>query len=220
MIFLTHIVNLSNATILCSSAEDDSNPAFTLQKKQAKALIQNLSTSRDDLSDHCTLKGSGDYCLHYLIQNNILFLTFTESSFSAKLALLFLKEVANSFFSKYSQSDIDNANRAYSMIVFDHSVNKIKREYQDARSAANLDRLQSEVNETHRIMIKNMEEVIGRDERLNAVSNMASQMAQESQQWKKTAEDINIAMIWRTYGPVMAVGGAVILVVLFRYLFF
>lgn len=60
---------------------------------------------------------SGAFTFHYIIDNDVCFLTLVEKSYPKKLAYQYLEELQREFFSLYGR-EIEQARRPYAFIKF------------------------------------------------------------------------------------------------------
>ncbi len=60
---------------------------------------------------------SGAFTFHYIIDNDVCFLTLVEKSYPKKLAYQYLEELQREFFSLYGR-EIEHAKRPYAFIKF------------------------------------------------------------------------------------------------------
>lgn len=69
----------------------------------------------------------------------------------------------------------------------------------------------------HNIMRKNIEDVIGRADKLNEMGRMSSNLLQDAQGLRSGATKLNQLYCWRTYGPIIVVFMITALVLLIRF---
>jgi vesicle transport protein SEC22 len=99
-------------------------------------------------------------------------------------------------------------------------MQKTKRLYQDTRAQSNLAKLNEDLQDVHRIMTKNMEDLLWRGDSLDRMSTMSSTLRDQSAQYRRDARRLNLEMLYRKYGlPVMVVL-AICLVIYLRYYWF
>ena len=60
---------------------------------------------------------SGPFTFHYIIDNDVCYLTLVEKSYPKKLAYQYLEELQREFFSLYGR-EIEQARRPYAFIKF------------------------------------------------------------------------------------------------------
>lgn len=60
---------------------------------------------------------SGPFTFHYIIDNDVCYLTLVDKSYPKKLAFQYLEELQREFYSLYGH-DIEKATRPYAFIKF------------------------------------------------------------------------------------------------------
>ena len=93
-----------------------------------------------------------------------------------------------------------------------------RRIYQDARASQNIDRLNADLHDVTRVMTKNIEDLLYRGDSLDKMSELSGTLRQESQKYKKAAQNINFWAIWKQYGPIGIV--CIIILILLYWRFF
>eukprot|EP00741_Cyanophora_paradoxa_P016039 tig00000042_g15484.t1 len=215
MPILTLISRVSDALPLAASMDDEKEAGkidLESYKTQAKKIFKSLSNYSDP---RCTID-AGQFTFHYLIDGGVAYLVLTDKVYPRKLAFSYLEELSREFFSLYGQQ-VEAAQRPYAFISFDKFIQKSKKLYQDSRSQRNLEKLNEELRDVHRIMTKNIEEVLGRGEKLDTVSQRSSMLAGEAKKYAKQAKYMNTQLFIRTYGPLAVIVLICILILYFRF---
>ena len=154
-------------------------------------------------------------------------MTLTDRGYNKRLAFLFLEEISRDFVSYLTmehgdewQKVVDTVGRQYAFIKFDQTIQKKRREYSDPNSSANMRRLNDDLASIHNVMRKTIDDVLDRGNKLDDVSEMSKNLANESKQYKWGAKKLSTMALWRQYAPFLAIIGVIILIILFRYLWF
>lgn len=87
-----------------------------------------------------------------------------DQQFSKRTAFSYLEELAAQFSADYGHK-INTVARPYSFIEFDTQIQKIKKQYLDSRKS-NMNRINNELQEVHKIMAQNIEDVLQRGDAL------------------------------------------------------
>ncbi|EJU06156.1 snare-like protein [Dacryopinax primogenitus] len=216
MVRSTTIARASDALPLAATV-DDEQTEHTLQeyKQQAKLIFRRITPNSEP---QCSIE-SGPYALHYLIADNVIYLTIAEKSYPRKLAFSYLDELAKEFSHSYGLK-VDGVRKPYAFVGFDTFMQKTARLYQDTRNAGggnNLERLNGELQDVTRIMTKNMEELLWRGDSLDKMSHLSSSLRDESQKYRKAARQINIDAMIRQWAPVAAITVIVIIFIWWRF---
>ncbi|KNC71305.1 hypothetical protein SARC_16158, partial [Sphaeroforma arctica JP610] len=101
----------------------------------------------------------------YLIEMGVCYLVLCEKSYPKKLAFSYLEEVQKEFYQAYA-NEIGTAARPYAFISFDTTIQRLKRQYMDSRANRNLNKLNNELQDVQRIMTQNIQDVLGRGEKI------------------------------------------------------
>ena len=109
----------------------------------------------------------------YLIDQNVIFLTVCTSSFPKPLAFQFLEELAADFLRAHS-SEVEAAVRPYACVSFDVEIEKKRRQYHEKQQKNKLDVLNDELVDVKGILSKNLEDVIGRGEKIDGLNYLSS----------------------------------------------
>ena len=91
---LTYIARVSDGLPFVASFAQ-SNADLEEQKQQAKQILRSLNSTRQTAK--MSIETSHNRIFHYLIQENTIYLTCTETVYPKRLAFLYLEEVADLF---------------------------------------------------------------------------------------------------------------------------
>jgi vesicle transport protein SEC22 len=103
----------------------------------------------------------------YIIELGVCYLCICEKSYPKKLAFSYLEELQKEFQENYG-AEIETVGRPYAFIKFDTQIVKVRRSYQDTRTQRNLQKLNEDLQDVTRIMTKNIQDVLGRGERIDS----------------------------------------------------
>ncbi|KIM83810.1 hypothetical protein PILCRDRAFT_818837 [Piloderma croceum F 1598] len=218
MVRSTIVVRATDALPLAASVDDEQTEQSLAEHKQQSKLIFRRITANSE--PRCSIE-SGAYTLHYLIVDNVVYLTIADKSYPRKLAFSYLDELSKEFATSYGPK-VEAVRKPYAFVGFDTFMSKTARLYQDTRTASaaggsNLDRLNDDLQDVTRIMTKNMEELLWRGDSLDRMSHLSTSLRSESEKYRKAARNININAMIRQYAPLGAV--ALILIILLYWRF-
>jgi vesicle transport protein SEC22 len=186
---LTFVARLSDGLPLVASFANTTEN-LDLQKKQAKEILRNLNSNGRSVAK-MSIETTGNTIFHYLIHNNACYLTLTESSYPKRLAFLYLEEIADCFieFLHRTKGDqyhqvIETTARPYAFIQADPIIQRKQREFVDPKSTANSNKLNQDLSDIHSIMRQNINQVLDRGEKLEQVSQISSNLMDESKKFK------------------------------------
>ncbi|KAJ7904254.1 protein transport protein Sec22 [Mycena olivaceomarginata] len=179
-----------------------------------------LAASVDDEQPRCSIE-SGHYTLHYLITENVVFLTIADKSYPRKLAFSYLDELSKEFATTYGPK-VEAVRKPYAFVGFDTFMSKTARLYRDTRTAtaasgSGLDKLNDDLQDVTRIMTKNMEELLWRGDSLDRMSHLSTSLRSESEKYRKAARNINFQAMLRQYAPLGAIGLIFLIILYWRF---
>ena len=102
--------------------------------------------------------------------------------------------------------EVSGASRPYAFIKFDTFIQKTKKLYIDTRTQRNLNKLNEDLSSVQDIMKQNIQDVLGRGERLDTVMNKSSALRDASGKYAKDARHLNMLALLRKWAPIAAIG--------------
>ena len=96
-------------------------------------------------------------------------------------------------------------------------MSKIRRDFLDPQSPANIAKLNSDLADIHSIMSSNINEVLQRGEKLDVMESRSSALLSESKKFEKLGRYINLQALYKTYGPIVAVVVVVAFILYLRF---
>ncbi|KAA6398574.1 MAG: putative R-SNARE protein, Sec22-family [Streblomastix strix] len=211
MPILTSLIGrLGDGLILAGSMMDDHSIDIEPLKKKAKQLIKKLTES----SPKQMAVQDGRYFFYYSIVQNVVFVALCNKAFRQDLAFSFLEDVSRDFLRLYAQS-ISNASRPYEFVAYDMELEKRRMRYSEESQQAKLEELGTEMNNVRGILTRNLDEVIGRGEKIDVVRNLSQSLVHDSQEFRRNATELNRGGL-RAAVPYAVVGIVVLLAIFIR----
>jgi vesicle transport protein SEC22 len=158
---------------------------------------------------------AGQFSFHVLLTEDVGYVGLCDRVYPKKLAFSLLSDLQREFATQFAGL-VDSAARPYAFIKFDSFIQKTKRSYQDVRARRNLDRLQEELVDVTKIMTTSINDVLERGSKLENMSLLSSNLSAESRKYLRDTRNLNLMMLWRTYGPLAIISFALLL---FFYLY-
>lgn len=217
MVRLTLIARKHDGLPLSEGLDSDNHHDMEPYKQQAKQLFKKMAQSGAPAA-RASLE-SGAFTFHYIIDNDVCYLTLVEKSYPKKLAYQYLEELQREFFSLYGR-EIEQAKRPYAFIKFDTFIQKTKKLYIDTRTQRNMAKLTEDISEVHSIMTKNIQDVLNHGERLDRMTEMSSTLTAESKKYAAVAKDLHRQALIRKYLPIVIILGVVLLIFLAKHWLF
>lgn len=200
---------------LAASVDDNTDKNLLGETQNVKALVLKLGSNSEP---QATIQ-SQHYNIHYLIQNQIMYFVITDRLYSRKLAFSYLNEILTEFYNSHGQETLTNMSlRPYAFLNFDNYISKTKKLYLDQRAQLNLDRINDELTDVKKIILKNIEDMLYRGNNLDKMGDLSGRLKAESVKYRKAAERINFELLIRQYAPVVVAG--LFVVFLLWYMFF
>jgi len=201
MVYMTMIARVADGLPLAASIQEDEQMGKSIvdYQQQAKRLFKTLTTTSPI---KCSIE-SGPYLFHYIIEQDVCFLTLCDRNFNKKLAYSFLEDLSQEFYNQYGHK-INTANRPYSFIEFDTYIQKAKKTFTDNRGRRNLSALNTELHDVQRIMVQNIDDVLQRGVVMDELYNKSNNLAAQSAQFRKDATSLN-ATSWIAIGAGLSV---------------
>ncbi|VEN39863.1 unnamed protein product [Callosobruchus maculatus] len=117
----------------------------------------------------------GNYLFHYASENGIIYMCITDDEFERSRAFLFLNEIKRRFQSTYGSS-VETA-IAYAMnSEFSKVLANEMKHYSESHDVDTISKVHSELDELKNIMVKNIDNVAMRGERLELLVNKAENL--------------------------------------------
>lgn len=220
-----------------------SAPLFSRPRVACRALVSHLAR-----------------IISYLIEYGVCYLVLAERQDPKRLAFAYLEEVHREFHEAHGD-EVDTAARPYAFMSFgmacslllqrcsfaraglDATMQRIKRRFGDSRQH-NLSKLNDDLQDVTRIMTTNIQDVLGRGEKLDStpsacplsaptcalilhashsspeMTELSMQLTSESRKYVKNTRQLNLQLLYRKYGPPLVVALVVIIVLYVRFAFF
>mmetsp|Transcript_4886 Transcript_4886/g.5969 ORF Transcript_4886/g.5969 Transcript_4886/m.5969 type:complete len:226 (+) Transcript_4886:170-847(+) len=206
---LTYVARVSDGLPLVASFAPTQDNVEE-QKRQSKDILRGLNSNNRPVAK-MSIETTQGRIFHYLIQENTVYLTCTEQSYPKRLAFLYLEEVADIFLEFLThnhganyRSVIETAARPYAFIQADPIIQRKQREFVDPKSSMNTNKLNQDLSDIHSIMRQNINQVLDRGEKIEAVGQISSNLMSESKKFKWGAKKLNWWAKINTYAPVAA----------------
>eukprot|EP00601_Ochromonadales_sp_CCMP2298_P003632 CAMPEP_0173182930 /NCGR_PEP_ID=MMETSP1141-20130122/8116_1 /TAXON_ID=483371 /ORGANISM="non described non described, Strain CCMP2298" /LENGTH=201 /DNA_ID=CAMNT_0014106089 /DNA_START=135 /DNA_END=737 /DNA_ORIENTATION=+ len=201
MIVNLYVARVIDGLVLVASMDHASTSGSNMDvyKGQAKQLLKKLnprSTAKMSIE-------TNPYIFHYMIEKGICYLTLTEKSYPKRLAFLFLEEISRDFeadlHAEYGDDwlhTVETVGRQYAFIKFDRVIQRKRRDYLDPNSSSNMKKLNDDLQSIHSIMRKTIDDVLDRGNKLDDVSEISKNLANESKKYKWGAKQLSMMALW------------------------
>ncbi|CAD6578795.1 MAG: SNAP receptor [Alectoria sarmentosa] len=214
MVKSTQIARIDGLLLAATVDDEQAEAELAEPKANAKMIIRRLSRNSEPQASI----EAGKYTLHYMIQDQLCFLTICDHSYPRKLAFTYLSDLATEFTTTYSSSQYLSPNcRPYAFVEFDTFMQRTKKTYQDSRASQNLDKLNDELRDVTKVMTKNIEDLLYRGDNLERMGELSGRLKEDSRKYKRAAVRINWELLLKQYGPFVGVGVMMIVLIWWRF---
>ncbi|XP_076467715.1 vesicle-associated membrane protein 7-like [Babylonia areolata] len=137
----------------------------------------------------------GSYLFHYIAEDRIIYLCITDDDFERTKAFQFLNEIKRRFQTQYgvrAQTALPYAMNSEFSRVMATQVRLASEERQDV-----VVRVQEEVDELKGIMVRNIDQIADRGERLELLVDKTEDLNAHSVTFKKTSRNLARSMWWK-----------------------
>lgn len=135
------------------------------------------------------------------LDNSIVLLALCDRSFNRQHAFGLLRAIKEAFGAEYDPGIVGASVRPYAFMRFEPRMQEIRRAFNEGRQRGNLDRLRDELIDVTKIMTTSINEVLERGDRLDKTSLISRELSDESKRYLEETRELNLAYMWRTYGP-------------------
>lgn len=167
----------------------------------------------------------------YQVLDGIAYLSIAENRYPQKLAFVYLKDVSDLFQQELQNtygtsggvdylSRIETIENSYSFIKFEKVISRKKKEFRDSSAKENIDKLNQELMDIKSIMHENFDMILNRDKNLSKISQMSSDLKDNSKKFKKEAKKLRLTMWLRQYATWIAVGGLLLFILYMKFYVF
>ncbi|KAK6630317.1 hypothetical protein RUM44_004984 [Polyplax serrata] len=152
-----------------------------------------------------------NYLFHYISEKSIIYMCITDDEFERSRAFLFLNEIKNKFnkmFGDRAQTAI-----AYSLeSEFSRVLANNMKHYSSSKDLDTISKVHGELDELKKIMVKNIDSVATRGERLELLINKTENLTTNSVSFRQTSRNLSRALFWKNLKFYFIIGGIAALV--------
>jgi len=159
----------------------------------------------------------GSYLFHYICDDRIIYLCISDDDFERAKAFSFLTEIKRKFQMQYgvrAQTALPYAmNSEFSRVMATQM-----RMFSDARggnSTEKVDQVQEQVDELKGIMVRNIDQIADRGERLELLVDKTEDLSANAVTFKKTSRNLARSLWWKNIKITIIIAVVVIVVIYF-----
>lgn len=153
----------------------------------------------------------GNYLFHYICDSQIIYLCITDDEFERSRAFLFLNEIKRRFVIAYG-NNVEHAlpyamNTDFSRVL----ANEMKH-YSESHDVDTISKVHGELDELKDIMVKNIDNVAMRGERLELLVNKTENLSNNAVTFNKTSRNLARSMFWKNIKMYVIIGGVIAII--------
>ena len=173
------------------------------------------------------VRRKGPFAFHHVISDAVVYLAMTPKSYPKRAIFRYLGEVAQEFVQEVTatcnggdwRQAVATVGRPYAYIQFDRRLQAKRRQYADPRRVGAASQLDADLADIHNIMRRNIDEVLNRGERLDALVETSQTLRSEAGKYKWGAKKFSLMVAWQQYAPLICLGAVVAFVVYLKVRF-
>lgn len=199
---LLYSVISRGTTVLAKYAECVGNFAEVTEQIMTKISSDN----------HKLTYSHGNYLIHYICEDRIIYMCITDDEFERARAFLFLTDIKRRFISSYGLQAATAI--AYAMNTeFSRTLASEMKHYSESREVDAISRVHGQIDELKDIMVKNIENVTARGERVELLVNKTENLRNTSVTFNNTSRNLARAMFWKNIKLYVLVGTIILFIV-------
>lgn len=161
----------------------------------AEVTEQIITTIKQD--DHKLTYSHGNYLIHYICENRIIYMCITDDGFERSRAFLFLTEIKKKFTQTYGLT-VATAIAFAMNSEFSRTLAQDMKHYSESRDVDAVSQVHGQIGELKDIMVKNIENITNRGERLELLVNQTENLRNNSVTFRQTSRTLARTMFWRS----------------------
>jgi len=158
----------------------------------------------------------GSYLFHYVCENNIIYMCITDDEFERSRAFLYLSEIKKKFLSTFG----DEAQKAIAYAMnneFSLVLRNLMKHYSESKDIDTISRVHSELDELQDIMVRNIDNVLQRGEKVELLINKTENLSSSSVTFRTQSRNLQRSLFWKNvklYCVIGGIGAVIIYVIL------
>lgn len=167
---------------------------------------------RIGIHNHKMTYTHGDYLIHYTCENRLIYMCITDNEFERSRAFLFLADVKQKFIQTYGLQVATAI--AYAMNTeFSKILSQQMVYFSQSREVDTISRVHGQIDELKDIMIKNIDSLRDRGEKLELLVNKTENLSNNSVAFRKGTRNLARQMFWKNIRVYIVVGLVIIFII-------
>ncbi|KAL8280354.1 hypothetical protein RQP46_007271 [Phenoliferia psychrophenolica] len=143
--------------------------------------------------------------IHYHKANGVVALVVAEDSAGRRMPFGFLAELHKRFTANYSADEIEDA-PAYGMASWEGDIAKLMQQFTDSPPTDPIKNAQAELANVKDIMVKNIDAVLSRGERIELLVDKTDHMSTQARAFRKRSTQLRRKMWWKNIKVMILIG--------------
>ncbi|XP_075154624.1 vesicle-associated membrane protein 7 [Haematobia irritans] len=176
------------------------------------AEVTDQIISKITLDNHKLTYSHGDYLIHYVCENKLIYMCITDSEFERARAFLFLADIKQKFIQTYGLQVATAI--AYAMNTeFSKVLAQQMTFFSQSMEVDAISRVHGQIDELKDIVVKNIDNLRDRGEKLELLVNKTENLSNNSVAFRKASRNLARQMFWKNVRLYVVVGLILIFVV-------
>lgn len=175
------------------------------------AEVTDQIISKINMDNHKLTYSHGDYLIHYICENKLIYMCITDNEYERGRAFFFLADIKQKFIHTYGLTVATAI--AYAMNT---EFSKILAQQMTFFSQSNevdvISRFHGQIDELKDIMVKNIDNLRDRGEKLELLVNKTENLSNNSVAFRKASRNLARQMFWKNIRLYVVVGLIIIFV--------
>ncbi|CAF2121931.1 unnamed protein product [Brassica rapa] len=147
------------------------NASFLFYRQQAELLLKQIS--KDPLLHPKMTILLDHHSFHFLVEKNICYIALADSSYPRKLLFHYLQDLRKELGNFGETTLIQTTSKPYSFVRFSKIIGRIRKQYMDTRTQANLSKLNASRKQELDVVTEHLNDLMQRRQ-LSATSEISS----------------------------------------------
>jgi len=154
-----------------------------------------------------------NFLFHYVKEDGIVYLCITDDDFERARAFLFLADIKRRFEQTYGVVRIREALPYAMHSDFGNLLASEMKRYSESRDVDKISKVEGQLDELKDIMVKNIDNIASRGERLELLVNKAENLHTTSVSFRKSSRNVARAMYWKNLKCTLMIAGGCLLAI-------
>ncbi|XP_037824675.1 vesicle-associated membrane protein 7 [Lucilia sericata] len=175
------------------------------------AEVTDQIISKITMDNHKLTYSHGDYLIHYVCEHKLIYMCITDNEFERSRAFLFLADIKQKFIQTYGLTVATAI--AYAMNTeFSKVLAQQMTFFSQSNEVDAISRVHGQIDELKDIMVKNIDNLRDRGEKLELLVNKTENLSNNSVAFRKASRNLARQMFWKNVRLYVIVGLIIIFV--------